>query len=250
MKKLFTMALAVGMLCNAQAADLYKASRNVALRAPAVPLITSDPYLSIWSPADALNESSTMHWTGTEHPLLGAIRVDGKTYRFMGKDKLNLETLVPMTDTDTWQGSYTSDEPAAGWNTLSFNASGWKEGQGAFGTPDMPRVHTRWTTPDIWVRRDFQINDDMNGETIYLKYSHDDVFELYLNGEKLVATDYSWNNDVLLELSDAAKKKLQKGKNVLAAHCHNTTGGAYVDFGLYRLNKQTTGFETAAVQNR
>ena len=248
MKKLFTMALAVGMLCNAQAADLYKASRNVALRAPAVPLITSDPYLSIWSPTDALNESSTMHWTGTEHPLLGAIRVDGKTYRFMGKDKLNLETLVPMTDTDTWQGSYTFDEPAAGWNALSFNAAGWKEGQGAFGTPDMPRVHTRWTTPDIWVRRDFQINDDMNGETIYLKYSHDDVFELYLNGEKLVATDYSWNNDVLLELSDAAKKKLQKGKNVLAAHCHNTTGGAYVDFGLYRLNKQTTGFETAAVQ--
>lgn len=37
------MALAVGILCNAQAADLYKASRNVALRAPAVPLITSDP---------------------------------------------------------------------------------------------------------------------------------------------------------------------------------------------------------------
>ena len=248
MKKLFAMALAVGMLCNAQAADLYKASKNVALRAPAVPLITSDPYLSIWSPTDALNESSTMHWTGTEHPLLGAIRVDGKTYRFMGKDKLNLETLVPMTDTDTWQGSYTFDQPAAGWNTLSFNAAGWKEGQGAFGTPDMPRVQTRWTTPDIWVRREFQINDDLNGETIYLKYSHDDVFELYLNGEKLVATDYSWNNDVLLELSDAAKKKLQKGKNVLAAHCHNTTGGAYVDFGLYRLNKQTTGFETAAVQ--
>lgn len=94
----------------------------------------------------------------------------------------------------------------------SFNAAGWKEGQGAFGTPDMPRVQTRWTTPDIWVRREFQINDDLNGETIYLKYSHDDVFELYLNGEKLVATDYSWNNDVLLELSDAAKKKLQKEK--------------------------------------
>ena len=85
MKKLFTMALAVGMLCNAQAADLYKASRNVALRAPAVPLITSDPYLSIWSPTDALNESSTMHWTGTEHPLLGAIRVDGKTTALWGK---------------------------------------------------------------------------------------------------------------------------------------------------------------------
>ena len=61
MKKLFTMALAVGMLCNAQAADLYKASRNVALRAPAVPLITSDPYLSIWSPTDADRKSTRLN---------------------------------------------------------------------------------------------------------------------------------------------------------------------------------------------
>lgn len=85
MKKLFAMALAVGMLCNAQAADLYKASKNVALRAPAVPLITSDPYLSIWSPTDALNESSTMHWTGTEHPLLGLHTCGWENLSFYGQ---------------------------------------------------------------------------------------------------------------------------------------------------------------------
>lgn len=152
-----------------------------------------------------------------------------------------------MTDTDTWQGSYTFDEPAAGWNALSFNAAGWKEGQGAFGTPDMPRVHTRWTTPDIWVRRDFQINDDMNGETIYLKYSHDDVFELYLNGEKLVATDYSWNNDVLLELSDAAKKKLQKEKRTCRTLSqHNRR--CLCRFRPLSPEQTDDRFETAAVQ--
>ena len=131
---------------------------------------------------------------------------------------------------------------------LSFDAAGWKGTRYASVLPDIPRVPDSLNYSGYQHREAFQINDDLNGETIYLKYSHDDVFELYLNGEKLVATDYHQNDDVLLELSDAAKKKLQKGKNVLAAHCHNTTGGAYVDFGLYRLNKQTTGFETAAVQ--
>ncbi|WP_321333734.1 glutaminase domain-containing protein [uncultured Bacteroides sp.] len=248
MKKMLMMALLVGLANSMQATDLFKASRNVALRAPAVPLITSDPYLSIWSAYNTLNEGSTTHWTGTEHPLLGALRVDGKTYRFMGKDKMNMETLVPMTDAGTWQGSYTYSQPANGWEALQFDDSTWKRGEAAFGTSDMPRVKTRWDSQDIWVRRDFDLNSDLSKESIYLKYSHDDVFELYLNGEKLVATDYSWNNDVLLELSDSAKKKLRKGKNILAAHCHNTTGGAYVDFGLYRHNKQTVNFETAAVQ--
>ena len=88
-----------------------------------------------------------------------------------------------------------------------------------------------WNTEDIWVRRSFNLNQDLTNDIIYLRYSHDDVFELYLNGEKLVATDYSWNDDVTIELSASAKARLRKGTNIIAAHCHNTTGGAYVDFG-------------------
>lgn len=33
-------------------------------------------------------EGSTEHWTSAKKPLLGALRVDGKVYRFWGKIKL------------------------------------------------------------------------------------------------------------------------------------------------------------------
>ena len=248
MKKLLTMALSVSLLCNAQASDLFKPVKEVALRAPSVPLVMADPYLSIWSPYDKLTEGSTKHWTNASKPLVGALRVDGKVYRFMGKDKQNLQPIAPMTDVEVWEGAFTRQTPSQGWTEMEFDDSSWKRGKAAFGTRDMPRIHTEWRDDDIWVRRAFNMDNLDADDNIYLIYSHDDVFELYLNGEKLVGTDYSWNNDVQLQLTETAKKKLRNGKNVIAAHCHNTTGGAYLDFGIYREKKQTASFTTEAIQ--
>ena len=54
------------------------------LRAPAIPLITVDPYFSVWSPTDKLYDSTTMHWTGKPNTIIGTVTIDGEEYRFMG----------------------------------------------------------------------------------------------------------------------------------------------------------------------
>ena len=40
-------------------------------RLPAFPLITNDPYLSIWSAADRPTDAETTHWAGDQKPLRG-----------------------------------------------------------------------------------------------------------------------------------------------------------------------------------
>lgn len=57
------------------------------MRAPAIPLITVDPYFSVWSRDESLNFSETVHWTGSVNPIRGYVTVDGTRYIFLGWDR-------------------------------------------------------------------------------------------------------------------------------------------------------------------
>ena len=232
----FLAALAGAVLLQAQTPDFFQPYRKTDLRMPAVPIVVNDPYFSIWSPFDKLNEGTTRHWTGAEKPLTGLLRVDGETYRFMGAENKNFQTLLPMGKDEAWSAPCAMTAQPAGWEKPDFNDSGWKTQTGAFGSENQPGVRTSWSAEnsDVYVRRTVDLTtEDAQGE-LYLRYSHDDVFEVYINGVKVLDTGNTWKSDQELQLTGKGKEALHAGKNVIAAHCHNTVGGALLDYGLYR----------------
>ena len=69
-------------------------SAGADFRPPAVPLVTYNPFLSIWSESDHLNDATTKHWTQHDHSLVSLIRIDGKTYRLMGAEPKNVPAFA------------------------------------------------------------------------------------------------------------------------------------------------------------
>lgn len=73
-------------------------------RAACIPLITHDPYFSIWSAADHLYDKDTSHWCGKRQKISGYVEIDGVTYCFMGNPKWNKvisQVSVDVTATAT-----------------------------------------------------------------------------------------------------------------------------------------------------
>ena len=76
-----------------QALALWAVTAFAQSRPPAVPLVAHDPYFSIWSMSDRLTGDNTKHWTGKPNSLAALARIDGKTFRIIGRDPQRLPAL-------------------------------------------------------------------------------------------------------------------------------------------------------------
>ena len=114
----FRVALAIGW--TQLTVLVASAQISKPLRPPAVPLVVSDPMLSIWSEADHLTDDATRHWTRREMSLVSLIRVDGKPYRLMGPSPAAVPAL-PQTGVQVTPTRSLYDFEGAGLHvTLTF----------------------------------------------------------------------------------------------------------------------------------
>ena len=66
---------------------------------PSYPLITIDPYCSVWLPGDKLNKTDAELWAGFLRRMTGYIHIDGTRRRFLGRGNF-CDEYVWQTDRD------------------------------------------------------------------------------------------------------------------------------------------------------
>ncbi len=78
MKKIFLLLSIVYLI------PFFDATGQNNFRAPAYPLVTHDPYFSIWSLNEDPTKAETTHWTLKPNPIHCMVKIDGRLYRLMG----------------------------------------------------------------------------------------------------------------------------------------------------------------------
>ncbi len=71
-----------GIICLAP--DIF--GQSTITRPPAIPLMTCDPYFSIWSFSDHPADGFPRHWTGKTMGICSMVKIDGKDYRVIGSN--------------------------------------------------------------------------------------------------------------------------------------------------------------------
>ncbi|MCC7292131.1 MAG: hypothetical protein IT449_08745 [Phycisphaerales bacterium] len=163
--------------------------------------------------------------------------------RFEAPARVQWRTLVraavdPGEPTD-WR--YTTETPkteassstAPDWSQADFDDSAWTAGRGGFGSKAgwESRIRTAWATPDIRLRAVFDFDRPTFGRAVVMMH-YDNATEVFVNGVELLGLT-GWNDTyAAFDVTEKLRAALRSGRNVIAVHTHQDTGGQFIDLAL------------------
>ena len=145
------------------------------LRPPAIPLITIDPYFSIWSPDENINFAPTEMWSGKQKTILGTVTIDGKKYLFLGyhRDILKIDQVALDIDVLSTTTVFENEK-------ITLTAK--------FTTPVLPDDYELLTRPVSYLEMRYSSNDGKAHKvTIDVGVCED------------LCLDTPWQNDIVAE---------------------------------------------------
>lgn len=127
--------------------------------------------------------------------------------------------------------------PSSAWKNPTFEpTSAWVSKEMPLGSPSYQAPYrTTWEGEynTYWIRREFMLDEVNEATSYYLEVYHDDDYDIYINGRQIHKAN-GWTEangtPVTRRITSAT---LVDGKNVIAIHIQQNTGGAYFDCGVY-----------------
>jgi hypothetical protein len=146
--------------------------------------------------------------------------------------------VIPAADREPAVWRYTMRKPTADWVKPGFDDSAWRSGKSGFGTTGTPGAvtSTTWDTAEVWLWREIDLPDRLYGD-LQLWIHHDEDAEVYINGILALRVSGYINAYKGLPMTRAGRDTLKPGKNTIAVHCHQTTGGQYIDVRIVEVSE-------------
>jgi hypothetical protein len=148
-------------------------------------------------------------------------------------------SVVATSENQPSRWRFTTNAPVEGWFKPGFDDSSWSDGEAGFGTARTPGavVRTTWNTSDIWLRREITV-PSMKAKNLQWRIHHDDDADVYVDGALACHLNGYSSEYSEIPIRPEAKSQLKSGKHTLAVHCHQNTGGQYIDVGLVSVQQE------------
>ena len=145
--------------------------------------------------------------------------------------------IFPKNDPSPAAWAYAFCVPSSDWMKPDFDDSAWPRSAGGFGSKEISHanrdavVSTMWNGKDIWLRRTFTM-PECDVLQLMFEVFHDEDAEVYVNGTKVLSLK-GYNKDYTpVFVPPSLHKVFRPGRNVIAVHVKQTSGGQYIDMGL------------------